>query len=851
MPRWMSPSVLTLLCALSLAGWPGPQEAFPPPASGLQLVVVPGALEPAAGRTLCKLAAFHGDYGAFGLASADKSGLGALRAHGLASVSLGAWPEGQELLVRRAGAHAAGGRVLHAAGGAELVAVAKGSHGACPGETLVQRAGQSVPRGFRAPPGSQEAVLATDPRIVPLVAQVSSGDIQATTTHLASYSTRRADSSTVLLAKDWLVAQIAAIPGVQVSTSTFDSQYGPNIVATLPGLVHPERVVVLGAHYDSINLSGSTQPAPGADDNASGSAGLLEALSVLAQGDFENTVRCVWFCAEELGLIGSDADAAALAAAGTDVIAMLNMDMIAHKESGDAFDLDFASNSTDPMLTQFCRDVTAAYVPGLPTVTGTLTAGTSDHASYNAHGFPAAFFIEDLQQYSLVIHTSADVMGTSANDFVLARDITKAFVASAATLASPVDLALAHAPLADTTDAGGPYPLAVTATSLTGAGVAAVEAHLSVDGWPEQVLPLMPGVAPGQWVGSLPGLAPSGQVAYWFSAADGDGYTQWLPEAYEPGGASSAFFVGVVDTIWSDGFEGPGDNGWTHVQLAEQDDWQRGAPNGLAGDPAAASEGSLVWGNDLGASGFNGAYKPNVSNRLESPSISTLGHQGVRLRFQRWLTVEDALYDQATVRVNGTTVWLNPATPGGSAHTLDDAWTLQDLDISALAADDPSVQLRFELQSDGGLEFGGWNIDDLRLATVGPGSVAPLVASALHVSAAQGGSVGLALDAGPAFAGRAYVVLVSVSGSAPPTPVGQVLLPLKFDPITDIGISLLNTPVFADFLGTLSAQGTAAATFGAPPLAEPSLPGLSLTFAFLTLGPIDFASNAVAVQFQP
>jgi len=849
MPRWMPLSVLSLLVALLLAGWPGAEDAQPV-VGGPVLVAVPGPLAPGAVRALGKLAAFHGDYGALGVASADTAGLERLLAAGLRPAVLGPWPAGKTLLVRRAGLSHTEGSVLFSAGGAELVAVDGAGHAGCPGEALVSRSALAAPHGFQPPPGSAEAVLAADPRIVPLVAQVSSSDIQATTTQLASYFTRRADSATVLVAKDWLVAQLAAIPGVLVSTSTFDAQYGPNIIATLPGQVHPERVVVLGAHYDSINLAGELLTAPGADDNASGSAGLLEAVSVLAQGDFENTVRCVWFCAEELGLIGSDADATALAASGTDVVAMLNMDMIAHKEPGDAFDLDFASNSTDPVLTQFCRDVTAAYVPGLPTVLGTLTAGSSDHASYNAHGFPAAFYFEDLTQYSTVIHTSADIVGTSANDFVLARDITKAFVAAAATLAAPVDLTLTHVPLADTTDAGGPYPLAVTASSLTGAGVAALEAHVSVDGGAEQVVPLMPAVTPGQWVGSLPGVAPSGQVSYWLLGTDNDGFTQWLPEAFEPGGATLSFGVGVVNTIWSDGFEGPGDNGWTHVQLATQDDWQRGAPQGKAGDPSSAAQGSSLWGNDLGGSGFNGEYQPNVSNRLESPPISTLGQHGLRLRFQRWLTVEDGTYDQATVRVNGTQVWQNPATPGGTAHTLDGSWTSQDLDVSAQADNQSSVQLRFELQSDGGLQFGGWDIDDLKLATVGPGTVLPLVASALHLSAAQGGTVELALDAGPAFAGRTYVVLMSATGSAP-TPVGQVQLPLQFDAITNIGISLLNTPVFPGFLGVLSPQGTAAATFNSPPLADPGLPGLSLTLAFLTLGPIDFASNAVTVQYQP
>ncbi|HEX5009841.1 MAG TPA: hypothetical protein VFY71_05530, partial [Planctomycetota bacterium] len=334
-------------------------------------------------------------------------------------------------------------------------------------------------------------------------------------------------------------------------------------------------------------------------------------------------------------------------------------------------------------------------------------------------------------------------------------------------------------------------------------------------------------------------------------ATDTDGYTQWLPDALLPGAASYSFFVGTTTSVFADGFEGPGDNGWTHVQLATQDDWQRGAPLGKAGDPAAAEQGSAVWGNDLGGSGFNGEYQPDVHNRLESPAISTLGQHGLRLRFQRWLTVEDGFYDQATVLVNGVPVWSNPATPGGgTAHTLDSAWTPQDLDVSALADDQAAVHLRFELQSDGGLQFGGWNIDDLKLVTVAPGTLPPLVASAVHVSAAQGGSVALSLDAGAAFAGRTYLVLVSATGSSP-TPVGSVLLPLHFDPVTNLGISLVNTPIFGGFLGTLSPQGTAAATFASPPAAIPELPGLTLTFAFLTLGPIDFASNAVGVQYQP
>jgi hypothetical protein len=425
-------------------------------------------------------------------------------------------------------------------------------------------------------------------------------------------------------------------------------------------------------------------------------------------------------------------------------------------------------------------------------------------------------------------------------------------VAAAASLASPVDLALAHVPLADTTDAGGPYALAATATSLLGSDVVAVEARYRVNGGPVLVAPLIRTSDPAAWVGSLPGTGGGyANVQYWLLATDEDGFTQWLPESWAPGDKSHGFGVGTLTTVYAEGFEGPSDAGWTHAQLATQDDWQRGAPQGKAGDPAAAFAGSSVWGNDLGSGNFNGEYQPDVSNYLESPAINCSGKSALHLRYQRWLSVEDGLYDQATIKVNGTTVWANPVTAGGSQHTVDGAWTLHDVNVSALADNNPSVKLRFQLQSDGGLQFGGWTIDDLRLVSEGAGTKAPLVASALQLSGAAGGSVALSLDAGAAHAGRKYVIAVSASGTSPGLTLGSVTVPLHFDAVTDIGFQFLNSPFFANFGGFLDAQGKASASFNSPPFPTPSLAGVPLSFAAFTLGPIDFASNAVTVQYQP
>jgi hypothetical protein len=856
--RAILPVVLLTACFLSSTARAQQGEGAAS-AAGAPLAVVAGPLSPQLTALLRRALPVHGDFGDFLLVRADAGQQRWLTERGLSPLLLGAWPAGQELAVMALAELAeapAGAHMLYATSRSALVAVdaERGFATGCLHGEKVSATPLQPASSFVAPalPGAGSALLlATDSRIAPLLPQVSAAAIQATVTQLSSYFTRRADSAQVLQARDWILAQLALIPGLTVTTETFNGAYGPNIVATRTGAVHPERLVVLGAHYDSINGSGSNLAAPGADDNASGSGGLLEAARLLAQGSYENTVRCVWFCAEELGLVGSEAMAAALDAQDAQVVAMLNMDMIAHREAGDAFDLDFATNSTDPALVQFCRDITAAYVPTLPTVTGVLTAGSSDHAPFAGHGFPAAFYFEDLVQFSQVIHTASDTLPSSPNDFTLARQITQSFIAAAATLASPVDIALAHAALPDTQDSGGPYPLSVSATPLTASPVASVEVRFAVNGGAEQSAALLAGTAGGTWVGSLPGVAGTGEVRYWLLATDAAGFQQWLPDAFEPGGKTFGFSVGTYTTVFSEGFEGPNDAGWTHAQVATQDDWQRGAPQGKGGDPGAAFAGSNAWGNDLGGSGFNGIYQPNVNNWLESPAISLAGKSAVHLRYRRWLTVEDALFDQANIKLNGTTVWTNPATAGGSAHTVDTAWTLHDLDVSALADGNPSVKLRFGLQSDGGLEFGGWNLDEVQLASVGPGTVPPLVASALHVSAAAGGAVAFSIRAGAAHAGRKYLLALSASGTAPGMSVGSVTIPLNFDVVTSLGFQFLNTPLFANFGGFLDGQGAATATWLAPPGLPAAAAGLPLAFAAFTLGPVNWASNAVTVTLQP
>jgi hypothetical protein len=156
------------------------------------------------------------------------------------------------------------------------------------------------------------------------------------------------------------------------------------------------------------------------------------------------------------------------------------------------------------------------------------------------------------------------------------------------------------------------------------------------------------------------------------------------------------------------------DPGWT-----TEAEWAFGQPTGQGGehggpDPAHGYTGDNVYGYNLGGDYPN--YLPE--EHLTSTSIDCTGLFNVHLKFWRWLGVEQPTYDHAYVRVSNDgvswiTVWQN-----GSEIT-DYSWIPMDLDISAVADDQPTVYLRWTMgPTDGGWRYCGWNIDDVEIWAV-------------------------------------------------------------------------------------------------------------------------------------
>jgi len=186
-------------------------------------------------------------------------------------------------------------------------------------------------------------------------------------------------------------------------------------------------------------------------------------------------------------------------------------------------------------------------------------------------------------------------------------------------------------------------------------------------------------------------------------------------------------YVGGTTELYCTDFESrPRDDGWRSRLVAGVDeeganDWQWGIPMGRSNDPQDAFSGSWVYGNDLGDGNYNGAYKPDRENATSSPEVEIPADAtNVRLQYWRWLAVEDAQFDSATIHANDELVWSNLETEDGSTHHVDTEWRFHDVPLDGVVEPGGTVQITYGIRSDGGLEFGGWTLDDFCIVADAP-----------------------------------------------------------------------------------------------------------------------------------
>ena len=283
-----------------------------------------------------------------------------------------------------------------------------------------------------------------DPQIRTMMDSVSLDSIQANIEHLCSFHTRRYDSRYIYDVQDWLVARYLQMKDIDTvmlhdfPVPNFEEGTADNILAVQWGTKTPEEYVICGAHYDSWNADGydpDTIRSPGADDNASGVAGILETARILSHYTFDRTIIYANWCAEEVGLVGSAAYAADCAAQRMDIVAYFNLDMTGYLAEGSDIHVNLMYTTQDSLLGNYVKRFSRTYFPEMRIWQDWLAWGDSDYSSFNRNGYAAIHPFEDTHASSPFIHTRQDVLGVSVNNLEQCKRFTELNLGTVAVLA--------------------------------------------------------------------------------------------------------------------------------------------------------------------------------------------------------------------------------------------------------------------------------------------------------------------------------------------------------------------------------------------------------------------------------
>jgi hypothetical protein len=299
---------------------------------------------------------------------------------------------------------------------------------------------------------------APDPALRAMLRDIDPDRIKATILKLVSFGTRHTASSQtdpnrgIGAATDWVFGQMqsfAAASGgrMTVQRQTFTQPVASNIpvpttitnvIATLKGTASPERFYVITGHLDSrvTDVLNFTSDAPGADDDGSGVAVVLELARVFATHQFPGTLVFATVAGEEQGLYGSAFMAAQMAAAGNDVQGMFSNDIVGASQAWDGTRPDphtirlfvegiptavtqaqislmqSVGGENDGVTHQLARFVTDVAPSGLTGMNVRVIwrrdryLRGSDHISFQSHGWPAARFTEPRENFN---HEHQDV----------------------------------------------------------------------------------------------------------------------------------------------------------------------------------------------------------------------------------------------------------------------------------------------------------------------------------------------------------------------------------------------------------------------------------------------------------
>lgn len=277
-------------------------------------------------------------------------------------------------------------------------------------------------------------------RLAALVSRVSRANLERDVNHLANaYPTRHTLGKYLPDVAEWLRKRLHenGVPGARLHTY---SQFGrtlPNVVAEKPGIETPgskTQTILLCAHFDSRaeNLMDATVRAPGADDNATGVAAVLEAVRVLTAHRLADHLRIVFFSGEEQGQWGSQAYAQAVKAEKLNLRFVFNVDQIGLPPADRALFVDrdeaapVQNNAASAALVERVRTL-AREVVKVPTRTD--PAEHTDYVAFEQLGYVITGLYEAVP-HNPNYHRTTDT--PDKVDFAYVHDMTRLTVATLA-----------------------------------------------------------------------------------------------------------------------------------------------------------------------------------------------------------------------------------------------------------------------------------------------------------------------------------------------------------------------------------------------------------------------------------
>ncbi len=276
-----------------------------------------------------------------------------------------------------------------------------------------------------------------------LPALVSQTELTTSISGLEGLGTRYTIGQGDERARDHLVGRIMSLGLLpELDPFTIASETANNIIVKYPGSEDPNVVYIFSAHYDSTSSAAATS-APGADDNGSGVAAVLEAMRLLTKHSFKYSIWFVFTAAEEQGSIGSKHMAAWLKEQAIDVRGVIAPDMIGYWPQGESDQMDILGDPASETLVDHMASVATRLGVGFKKYINHNYCYGDDHTSFQEAGFPSITPMDCVEAHNLPTdedtphyHNTTDVMSTLHMGFT--TKVVGVIVVTLAELAEPV-----------------------------------------------------------------------------------------------------------------------------------------------------------------------------------------------------------------------------------------------------------------------------------------------------------------------------------------------------------------------------------------------------------------------------